>query len=506
MNEFSKNLKQNLKPPYVDKFELSHHPFTPQFNSTLFYKTEGREVILKKLSHLIDFTNFILFLQGAKGLGKSTLIRQRIREAKETWRTCFINAKDFTNPLLLIEKIATDMKIKLHQKIEIPALQEQLDAMRQTGLTPVLFIDDIEEINSAIIPIINALIQHDKNNHPNLRLIIAGQDIGDEVIAIIPKDDDKSTLKYLPIPPLSELETTDYIKHRLQVSNYQYTDPFNKKCLAKIYLESKGFPAKINSISDHIFSLYTLEYDNKKPLIHLNKNTNRALKYTAIGLCLLIAVFVAISQISSPPENIEITNTTKTNTLEIPDIKNIQVNKATPPEKKLGMEIGLESQPTPKNISPETDNLKITKNEPEINSLSKTIKPTASPEIVEPEPPKEQKLIKPEESVTTNTVKQVRSIKQSHAWVKRQPSKNYTLQLLGGVNKSSIIDFVKKHQLEKDAAIIHSIHKGRDWYSVLYRSFSTEKLAKQGVKLLPPSLKRIKPWVRPFSVIQKNMR
>lgn len=236
MNEFVKELNKNLIPVYVSKFNLSLHPFSDKFNSTLFYEDDGRKQILKKITHLIDFTKLVLFVQGAEGLGKSTLIRQRIRTAKKSWRTCYFRATDYTNPDALINKIADDMNIKFfHQNADtqLRSLHEQLEALRQTGVTPVLIIDDIEALNPSLIPTLSTLIAHTPDNQPLLRLIIAGVDIPNSLIKTIPKEKKELSLKYLPLPPLTEKDCSKYIKHRLNVSGYEYLEPFNKKTAKK---------------------------------------------------------------------------------------------------------------------------------------------------------------------------------------------------------------------------------------------------------------------------------
>jgi len=473
MNQFSDSLKKNLDPDYVEKFDLTLAPFSSQYHARLFYENESREVILKKISHLIDFTKLILFVQGAEGLGKTTLIRQRMLQAKASWRTCFFNAKDFTNPESLISKIAEDMGVKFNLAIHLQSLQEQLDSMRQTGLSPVLFIDDIQQLNLSIVPTLSALIQHSPNTQPNLRLVVIGEDIPVELLNVFPEENENSTLKYLPLPPLTEEETTAYIKHRLNAANYQYLEPFNKVSINNIYLASKGFPFHINHISGQLFERYASDYENNKPLIHLNESTNRILKIIAAFLSALILLILILSFFS--PIDFEVEPE-----LESFDLRAIEL-KIPELRDKAAAKIE-EHKPSVENSVIEKKPIKISE-------------PIVTAELIE----KSIEKVEPKKET-------VKTIEQSHVWISAKNPKHYTLQLISGVNKSAIIKFIKRHKIEKNAAISLSIHKGRHWYAVIYKSYKSRDLAQQKSKQLPGSLKKIKPWVRSFSVIQKSMQ
>jgi len=491
MNQFSNELNQKMTPVYVGKFNLSHHPFSNQFNSTLFYENEGRKIVLKKVSHLLEFTKLILFIQGAEGLGKTTLIRQRMRQTKDNWRTCFMNAKDYTTPQAFISKIAEDLSIKLshsNQEFQTQSIQEQLEAMHQAGLTCIVYIDDIEQLNHSLIPTLASLIRHTPETQPNIRLVLIGQDIPATLSKIIPVDNNESTLKYLPLPPLTEKESTAYIKHRLNVSGYEYLEPFNKNQLKKIYLDSKGFPTHINQLADHLFSQYALDYENKKPVINLNEKTNKILKYVASGLVSILVIFITYALFDSDSTEPDIAVIeTKNQELDLPSPteKNETLAALPPPQdrptisKKL--EIPAESKKEEKKETPKPK--PIAKDKPK--TVTKTEKPA-----------KEKIIAK----------KKTAPIKKDSAWIKAQNPKHYTLQLIGGSNRSAALKFIKKHKLNKDATIVHSLRKGENWYTVIYKSFKTTKAARQASKKLPASLRKIKPWTRPFSAIQKNMK
>lgn len=91
-------------------------------------------------------------------------------------------------------------------------------------------------------------------------------------------------------------------------------------------------------------------------------------------------------------------------------------------------------------------------------------------------------------------------------WILQQNPKEYTLQLLATINETSLIDFIKKHNIQTEVAYYRSKKSGKTWYSLVYGTYDTYSVAQQAVQELPPKLKNLKPWVRNFSQIQKRIK
>ncbi|MFT5425784.1 MAG: hypothetical protein ACI9ZT_000717 [Gammaproteobacteria bacterium] len=88
------------------------------------------------------------------------------------------------------------------------------------------------------------------------------------------------------------------------------------------------------------------------------------------------------------------------------------------------------------------------------------------------------------------------------AWVKQQSGKSYTLQLSSMVEEKDIVNFIQKHQLAADAAIIEVVIKGTTRFNAIYGSYATYEDAQKAVAALPESLGNNKPWVRNFGILQ----
>ena len=83
--------------------------------------------------------------------------------------------------------------------------------------------------------------------------------------------------------------------------------------------------------------------------------------------------------------------------------------------------------------------------------------------------------------------------------------KHYTIQLVAGSHKTNVSNFVQSHHLQGKTAVYEMTSHGHPWYSVIYGEYTTRQRADAVLNGLPGSLRRIHPWVRRFSAIQRDL-
>jgi len=511
-----------MTPDYMEKLGLSKAPFSVLLDDDSYYENENKTNIQKKIAHLLEYTNLVLFIQGEKGIGKTSLIKHGLSKHKEDWLICCLNSNDYTRAEAFIEKLATDFDLDLaNTPSPILSLQEQLGALQHTGKLPILVIDDIEEIKEALIPLVSTLIQpshftgknnqndindpHLRNERPSLRLVISGEKIPLALLKAIPQKDEEEQLKYLPVLPLTEPETAQYVKHRLQVAGYYKSAPFDAAETKNIYLQSKGLPQAINQIANQKLSTFANNKPEKKVSAMLNTH-NKKLKIAAASLATLVVITVVIMNLSSHSET---TFTEQTKALAIPTIaiphaatQNNASNIATKPT------IAESTAPAPK--ASDNPNTETTAPQPEKSTTrEKTAQANkiATETIREPTSTQAQAAPPPERS--KNTVQKqplLRTSKNAAIWINSQNPDFFTLQLIGSTKKSSAEQFIKQHNLQNDAYVFSTTRKGKPWYSVIYKSFARRKEAVSAANSLPKSLNKIKPWIRQFEHIKQDMK
>ncbi|MFK5986136.1 MAG: SPOR domain-containing protein, partial [Pseudomonadota bacterium] len=118
--------------------------------------------------------------------------------------------------------------------------------------------------------------------------------------------------------------------------------------------------------------------------------------------------------------------------------------------------------------------------------------------------PQKQKIISSgKKSQATTTAKK---IVKSQNYILQQPDSFFTLQLLGSSNNSAIQKVLTKHKDHQKLFGYKSIRKSKDWYILIYGSYSSKQKAQQAYKKLPKSLKTTKPWVRNIKSVKQQLQ
>ena len=90
-------------------------------------------------------------------------------------------------------------------------------------------------------------------------------------------------------------------------------------------------------------------------------------------------------------------------------------------------------------------------------------------------------------------------------WLWSQDPSHYTLQLTAGTDKIAIQAFIDRHNLKGKAVFFHRLRDGKDWYILVYGSYSGYSSAKQAIQQLPSAVQKAKPWTRKFSAIHAEL-
>ncbi len=90
-------------------------------------------------------------------------------------------------------------------------------------------------------------------------------------------------------------------------------------------------------------------------------------------------------------------------------------------------------------------------------------------------------------------------------WLRQQNPQHFTLQLLAGRDRDTIEDFIRQHDLVDSAVYFRTRRGGRDWYALVYNSYSNKADALAALNKLPAAWRKYRPWMRSFASIQKEL-
>ena len=91
-------------------------------------------------------------------------------------------------------------------------------------------------------------------------------------------------------------------------------------------------------------------------------------------------------------------------------------------------------------------------------------------------------------------------------WIREQNPRHYTLQLASSTNPKLIQKYYRENQIAGEGGYYRNYRQGKNWYALVYGSYTSLNEAKQAVDTLPTELRKWSPWVRKFQDIQRIMQ
>ncbi len=92
------------------------------------------------------------------------------------------------------------------------------------------------------------------------------------------------------------------------------------------------------------------------------------------------------------------------------------------------------------------------------------------------------------------------------AWISRQPSGNWTIQLLAFTDKNKVEAFVEQHGLVAGAGYYAEMVGGEVFYKLVYGSFNSKDKADFARQNLSPSMAEHGPWLRQWASVHKALK
>jgi len=239
---------------YLQFFGLREAPFNPTPDPKfLFQSTRHREALAQLLYGVRERKGFIV-LTGEIGTGKTTLLRTLLERLDSHTAVAYVH-----NSALgiegLLEYMLQDWGVKstagTHAQ-RLFELNEFLIDQHRAGSSPVLVIDEAQNLTIPTLEAVRLLSNFETNSQKLMQILLVGQpELRDKL--------NTSELRQLKqriglrchIGPLSPEEARLYIRHRLRIAGATDAGIFTDAAVQRIVEYSHGIPRVINIICDH---------------------------------------------------------------------------------------------------------------------------------------------------------------------------------------------------------------------------------------------------------------
>jgi general secretion pathway protein A len=255
---------------YLSYYDLDSKPFQISTDPQFLWLGEKHKEALATLKYgVIDNKGFLL-LTGDVGTGKTTLINALVNSLEDN----IIVAK-VTDPELekqeffnFIANAFNIKKIFQDKGTFLVHLSNFLHFAYTKNKKVLLIIDEAQRLNHSLLEEIRLLSNIEKQDTKLINIFFIGQN---EFNDILLKEKNRAlrqriTLNY-NINPLTENETGEYVKHRLNVAGSK-KNIFSSGAIREIFSFSRGYPRLINIICDlSLLTGYARERKKIKPEI-----------------------------------------------------------------------------------------------------------------------------------------------------------------------------------------------------------------------------------------------
>ncbi len=543
------------EPPYLERYGLTRPPFLLQVEDDFFFAETGLVQRLDLMQHLTDFGALLLTVIGPRGSGKSTLLHQLVKRGRENWRVCHLQARQLLDGEALLREVGACFGLPtdgvscadLHG-----ALLQQLADMQGNGQLAVLVVDDAHEFPPSALQALTSLWSATNEIGRLLRVVLFAEPQIRELLAPqIDPDAWEQHVHVLDIPPLSELQTAAYVRHRLAVAGYAGPSPFTPAYIKNIHRASRGLPARINERAYQL--LIELQKNAVEPAPPMevpepasHKRGGRSpTVYFVLGSIAVAAIATALfiptshkqERGSGVPIPLPPANESDERRLEEqhPIIRMHQPAVALP--ERVGVPLGekLGALPPAENDLADVPLTGVSSvppaAQPDAGTTSSTpepqtqlLEPIRSPAVTAeqtlaptartaPDGPADissetgNKPLAP--AVTARApapIERSSAAPKREAWLLRQDPSHYMLQLLGVRNEAAVLAYVRRQNLKGDMAYFHTFYKGGDWYPLLYGVYPSRQAAMAAIEHLPAHIRSSRPWPRSIAAVQADIR
>jgi general secretion pathway protein A len=239
---------------YLQFYGLREAPFNPTPDPKfLFQSTRHREALAQLLYGVRERKGFIV-LTGEIGTGKTTLLRSLLARLDRDTHVAYIHNSALEIEGLL-EYMLQDWGVKSTATTHAQRLFELneflIDQHRQ-GLSPVLVIDEAQNLSLATLEAVRLLSNFETTSQKLMQILLVGQpELRHKLNTPELRQLKQRIGLRCHIGPLSPDETRLYIRHRLRIAGASDAGIFTDAAIQRITEYSEGTPRVVNIVCDH---------------------------------------------------------------------------------------------------------------------------------------------------------------------------------------------------------------------------------------------------------------
>ncbi|MDD2868127.1 XrtA/PEP-CTERM system-associated ATPase [Neomegalonema sp.] len=248
---------------YEEYYGLSACPFRLTPDRRFWFGSEGHRKAMSYLKYGLYQGEGFIVITGDVGTGKSTLISQLFEELDENDVVAATIGTTQVDPENVVRLIcdafgvqpASDDKASM-----LTAFEQFLVEQNQYGRRVLLVVDEAQNLPMRTLEELRMLQNFTLGGQPLFQIFLVGQPQFARTLAHpdLAQLLQRVTASYR-LEPMTEQESSEYVIHRLEMVGWQGNPTFTPQALARIYVETRGVPRRINTLANRIMLFSALE-------------------------------------------------------------------------------------------------------------------------------------------------------------------------------------------------------------------------------------------------------
>lgn len=480
-----------------------------------YFMTPEYERVLAVLPDPAEYHPEVILVCGAKGCGKTALLKQYLKRNDRDWDLCMISPRHVIGEKHLLAEL--NQAFFPGCQFALKEFIDQLAGGAELLNHPLIIIDDAQNLSSFALEVLLSIKHAVEARGARVSVLLLADGTIRSTLATPSLLKFDATIRIIDMPILTEEQAWQFLHQWLEVHGItEQQFPLSVTRAKAIHYRARGMPSYMmelvaaaveQQMAPDFISLWRKRLSQPRNMIGLVATVLLAL----IALAVMTndqenrAALTAPPVLSTALEEIDqLAGHVKT--VEDDHARTAPPARPSAPEKKT-----IVAKTTPQPVV----RASAAASQPAARQSEQ--KPASTPAVKQPVNDK------PDNAATDNTprreqvaagtrvtaapVAETRPAEsatpvQGNAWLMSQDGKAYTIQLAASAYEDAIIRFIKKQPATPELRYVHVQRRGKDWYTVLYGAYVSASQARDIVDTLPRSLVKNQPWVRRISALQ----